>query len=292
MINLHRELDEKKLCGRQSAPNFLLRSASPLRENRPVHDQETPEQRAIRLLTVQLKEIGTHICGLNDDQHHEFKAWRDTTRGYLERFLGKQNHHATRFVSTRFHGPSYLRSDYPGVSQGPSAREIGEQAQAFQKGCATATATLKAAIKEIEEFGLHVEQPQPAPPASRGRAPSGGGVSQTFINSRVNQALAADNATQRVEHIGDEIGPSLEEVAALLKQSDVISAKTLNEALQGIDVLIAETRKPEGKRDWKSVLTYGQLVMETVGKASDLANKLAPYTPHIVALVEAAKHVK
>jgi len=77
MINLHRELDEKKLCGRQSAPNFLLRSASPLRENRPVHDQETPEQRAIRLLTVQLKEIGAHICGLNDDQHHEFKAWRD-----------------------------------------------------------------------------------------------------------------------------------------------------------------------------------------------------------------------
>jgi len=66
----------------------------------------------------------------------------------------------------------------------------------------------------------------------------------------------------------------------------------LNEALQGIDALIAETRKPEGKRDWKSVLTYGQLVLETVGKASDLANKLAPYTPHIVALVETAKHVK
>ena len=251
-----------------------------------MHDYETPEQRAIRLLTVQLKEIGTHICGLNDDQHHDFKAWRDTTRGYLERFLGEENHHPTRFVSTRFHGPSYLRSDYPGVSQGPSAREIGEQAQAFQKGCATAAATLKAAIKEIEEFGLHVQQPQPAPPARRGRAPSGGGVSQTFINSRVNQALAADNATQKVEHIGDEVGPSLEEVAALLKQSDSISARQLNEALQGIEVLIAETRKPEGKRDWKSILTYGQLVTETAGKAVDLGTKLGPHLPAVVALMD------
>jgi hypothetical protein len=255
-----------------------------------MHDQETPEERAIRLLSIQLKEIGTHICGLNDDQHHDFKAWRDTTRGYLERFLGKENHHTTRFRDTRFHGPTYLRSDYPGVPQGPSQREVQEQAQAFQKGCATATATLQAAIKEIQEFGPHVEQPQPVP--AGGRRGTGGGVTQTFINAHVNQAIATDGATQLVERVGDEIGSSLKEIGELLKQSDSITARQLNEALQGIQALTVETQKPAEKRDWKSILTYGQLVMETVGKASDLAHKLAAYTPHIVALIEAAKHVK
>ena len=277
--------------GHLPAPNFLLRSASLLQENRHVHDQETPEQRAIRLLTVQLKEIGMHICGLTD-QHPDFKAWRDTTRGYLERFLGKENHHATRFVSTRFYGPSYLMSDYPGVPQGPSAREIGEQAQAFQKGCATATATLKAAIKEIEEFGLHEEQPRPGP-VRRGRAASGG-VSQTF-NAPVsihNLAIAADSAIQKIGNMGDQTNLSLREIASLLPQSLDLTPRQVQDVLKGIEVLGAETQKPVEKRDWKSILTSGQLVMDTVGKASDLAHKLAPYTPHIIALIEAAKHIK
>jgi hypothetical protein len=273
-------------------PKFLLPLARFLRENRHMHDQETAQERAIRLLKVQLKEIGTHICGLNDDQHHDFKAWRDTTRGYLERFLGKEDHHATRFVGTRFHGPSYLRSDYPGVPQGPSRREIEEQAQAFQTGCATATATLKAAIGEIEEFGLHEEQPSSGP-ATRGRAASGG-VSQTF-NAPVsihNLAIAADSAIQKIGDMGDQTNVSLREIAALLPQSLDLTPRQVQDALKGIEVLGAETQKPVEKRDWKSILTSGQLIMDTVGKASDLAHKLAPYTPHIIALIEASKHIK
>ncbi|HEV2401604.1 MAG TPA: hypothetical protein VGS27_32000 [Candidatus Sulfotelmatobacter sp.] len=252
-----------------------------------MHDQETPEQRAIRLLTVQLNEIGTHICALNDS-HPDFKAWRDTTRGYLERFLGKDNHHATRFRGTRFYGPSYMRSDFPGVPQGPSQREIQEKVQAFQNGCETARATLQAAIKEIQEFGLYTEQPKPVS-ARRGRG-GNGGVHQTFhAPVTMNQAIATDNAMQRVDHLGDEVGPSLGEIGELLKESDSISARQLSEVLKGIEVLTAETRKPAKKRDWKSIFTYGQLVLDVAGKAADVAHKLAPYTPAIVALLESGK---
>jgi hypothetical protein len=131
-----------------------------------VHEEESTQQKAIRLLTRQLKELGAHICGLNDDQHHDFKAWRDTTREVLERYLGKESHHTTRFRDTRFHGPSYVRSDYPGVPQGPSRREIDDQVHAFQKGCATASATLQAAIKHVDDFGVY-EEPAKAVPAKR-----------------------------------------------------------------------------------------------------------------------------
>ncbi len=55
-----------------------MRGARDLQENESVHEEESAKQKAIRLLTRQLKEIGTHICALNDAQHHDFKAWRDT----------------------------------------------------------------------------------------------------------------------------------------------------------------------------------------------------------------------
>jgi hypothetical protein len=254
-----------------------------------VHDEESTKQKAIRLLTRQLKEVGTHICGLNDDQHHDFKAWRDTTREVLERYLGKESHHTTRFRDTRFHGPSYLRSDYPGVPQGPSRREIGEQVQAFQKGCATASATLLAAIKHVDDFGVY-EEPAKAVPA-KGRGATGGVHFNAPLNVQ-NLAIAADSAIQKIGSMGDQTNVSLKEIATLLPQSLDLTPRQVQDALKGIEVLGAETQKPAEKRDWKLILTYGQLVMETVGKASDLARKLAPYTPHIVALIEAAKHIK
>jgi hypothetical protein len=180
-----------------------------------VHEEESAKQKAIRLLTRQLKELGTHICGLNDDQHHDFKAWRDTTREVLERYLGKESHHTARFRDTRFHGPSYLRSDYPGVSQGPSQREIQEQSQAFQKGCATAIATLQAAIKHVDDFGVY-EEPDRA--AAKGRSGRGGVHFNAPLNVQ-NLAIAADSAVQRISHLGNKTGANLKEISDLLRRA-------------------------------------------------------------------------
>ena len=252
-----------------------------------MHEEESPQQKAIRLLTRQLKELGTHICGLNDDQHHDFKAWRDTTREVLERYLGKESHHSTRFRDTRFHGPSYLRSDYPGVAQGPSQREIQEQAQAFQKGCATATATLMAAIKHVDDFGVY-EEPARATP-TKGRGKSGGVHFNAPLNVQ-NLAIAADSAVQRISHLGNKTGADLKEVADLLQQSQDLTPRQVKQGVADIEALAVEVEKPEEKRNWKAVLDCGQRVLELAGKAVDLGTKLGPHLPSVVALVENARH--
>jgi hypothetical protein len=67
-----------------------------------MHEEERPDQKAIRLLNRQLGELQQTIRSLNNSDNPKFKAWRDSTRGVLERFLGKESHHTSRFVSTRF----------------------------------------------------------------------------------------------------------------------------------------------------------------------------------------------
>ena len=252
-----------------------------------MHEDESPQQKAIRLLNRQLGQLQT-IRGLNDG-HPEFKAWRDTTREILERFLGKESHHTTRFRDTRFFGPSYLQSDVPGARRMPDSFILQEQAEAFEKGCATADATLKAAIKHVEDFGVYVEEQRPAP-TGRGRGRSGG-VSQTFhAPVTMNQAIATDSAVQRIGRVGDTTGSSLKEVSDLLQQSQDLTPRQVMRAVADIEALAVEVEKPEEKRNWKAVLDCGQKVLEIAGKAVDLGAKLAPYTPTIVALVERAKH--
>jgi hypothetical protein len=251
-----------------------------------VHEEESPKQKAIRLLTRQLKEMGTHICGLNDDQHHDFKAWLDTTGEVLERYLGKESHHTKRFRDTRFHGPSYLRSDYPGVPQGPSQREIQEQAQAFQKGCATASATLQAAIKHVDDFGIYEEH---ARAAAKGRS-GGGGVHFNAPLNVQNLAIAADSAVQRISHLGNETGADLKEISDLLQKSQDLSPNQVRRGVADVEALAVEVEKPEHKRNWKAVLDCGQRILELAGKAVDLGAKLGPHLPSVVALVDNAKH--
>jgi hypothetical protein len=273
--------------GAPGAPKFLLRRNWDLHENQSVHEEESAKQKAIRLLTRQLKELGTHICGLNDYRHHDFKAWLDTTREVLERYLGKESHHTTRFRDTRFHGPSYLRSDYPGVSQGPSQREIQEQSQAFQKGCATAAATLQAAIKHVDDFGVH-EEPARAEPG-KGRS-GGGGVHFNAPLSVQNLAIAADSAVQRISHLGNKTGADLEEISDLLQKSQDLSPNQVRQGVADVEALAVEVEKPEDKRNWKAVLDCGHRVLELAGKAVDLGTKLGPHLPSVVALVDKAKH--
>ena len=149
---------------------------------------------------------------------------------------------------------------------------------------------LKAAIREIEDFGVHVEDAKTRP-AAKGRGRSGG-VTQTF-NAPVsiqNLAIAADNAVQKIGHMGDETGASLKEIGELLQQSEELSRREVKEGLTHIEAVAVEVAKPEGKRNWKAVLERGKAILDLTDKATDLAKKLAPYTPAIMTLVDHAKH--
>jgi len=269
-----------------------LRAAELLQDNR-LHarfnmptDAKSPDERAIRLLRRQLEELQT-IRTLNY-KHPDFKAWRDTTSRVLEKFLGPESPHTVRFRDTRFFGPTAV-VPY-GVRVSPDYISPRD-ALAFQKGCDTTDASLRAAIRDVEDFGAYVEQARPVP---RGRS-SGrdGAVSQTFHGPVTfhSQAIATDGAIQNIERMGDTTGASLQEVADLLQRSEDLTPRQVKEGLAGIESLALEVQKPEAKRNWKSVLDCGQSVLAITDKATDLVHKLAPHTKVIVALLEKAKHL-
>jgi hypothetical protein len=117
-------------------------------------------------------------------------------------------------------------------------------------------------------------------------------VSQNFHGpvSIQNLAIAADSAIQRIGQMGDEAGASLKGIADLLPQSEDLTPRQVKEGLAGIEGLAEEFRKPELKRNWKAVLAYGQAILEIVGRATDLAQKLSPYTGAVARLMEQAHH--
>ena len=258
-----------------------------LHENQGVNESEDAQQKAIRLLNRQLEELQT-IRTLNSSRNPKFKAWRDTTRGVLERFLGKENHHTSRFAGTYFFTMVIDTNPFAGA---PPGYVSPEDMMEFQRGCATAEETLKAAIREIEDFGVYEEQPKPAP-ARKGRSGSGG-VNQTFHGpvSIQTLAIAADNAIQKIEHIGDKTGASLKEISDLLQQSEDLTPREVKEGLAHIEAVAVEVQKPEAKRDWKAILERGEAIVSLTNKATDLAAKLAPYTPAIITLIDQAKHL-
>jgi hypothetical protein len=252
-----------------------------LHENIMVHEEENQQQKAIRLLNRQLEELQT-VRALNSSSDPKFKAWRDTTRGVLERFLGKQSHHTSRFATTNFF--SMVISGQWDDSGYESRADMRE----FQEGCSSAEETLKAAIREIEDFGVHEEQPKP----TSNRRDRTGGVNQNFHGpvSIQNLAIAADSAIQKIGHMGDKTAASLKEIADLIQQSEELSKREVREGLAHIEAVAVEFQKPEAKRDWKSILASGQAILELTNKATDLAEKIAPYTPTVITLMDQAKH--
>jgi hypothetical protein len=246
---------------------------------------ESPEAKAVRLLTRQLDELETIRTILND-KSPKFLVWRDTTRRYLQRSLGPTSPHLIRFEHLKF----YAHVFYAPAALHPS-QEIAENAFAFKTACETAEASLTAAISEVTEFGIYTAEAKPAL-AGRGDDRSGG-VTQTFHGPVTihAQAIATDSAIQKIGHMGDATGASLKEIAALLQQSEDLTPRQVKEGLAGIEGLAVEVEKPEAKRNWKSVLDCGQAVLGIASKATDLGQKLARYTPAIIALVENARHV-
>jgi hypothetical protein len=128
----------------------------------PLAPLESDDQKAIRLLKEQLKELET-IRGLNS-KDPQFKAWRAQTRSYLERFLPLSSPYLSTFP-LHFHrkAPS---TDAPwGSPKATRLRQLDQEH--FLSSCKMAEATIKAVLKHIEEFGVHVELPPMRPTLAR-----------------------------------------------------------------------------------------------------------------------------
>jgi hypothetical protein len=252
---------------------------------------ETDGEKATRLLNEQLHELES-VRGLNCDDAH-FKAWRDTTSTYLTRFLPSDSPHRDTFRNLSFRRRDPFTNDQWGSPRATRQRQLNQEH--FLTACKTAETTIKAGLKHIKEFGVHVE-PAKAPAGEKGKGGGEGighsGVQQHFYSTVEirNQVIATDSATQNIGQMGDTIGASLKEIAEVLKQSENLTRREVGEGLAGIETLAVEVQKPAEKRNWKSVLDCGQAVLAIAGKATDLAHKLAPYAPHVVALVDQAKH--
>jgi hypothetical protein len=174
----------------------------------------------------------------------------------------------------------------------PSSHVSLEDLRIFREGCKSADATLRAAIRNVEDYGAHVEETKPSP-TGRGRGRSGGGgVSQTFhAPVTMNQAIATGSAVQRIGSVGNTTGVDLKEIADLLQQSQDLSPNQVRQGVADIEALATEVEKPEAKRNWKAVFERGQSILDITSKAIDLGHKLAPYTPAVAALVANAKHL-
>jgi hypothetical protein len=244
-----------------------------------VNESESLQEKAIRVLSRQLEELQQSIRLLNGGDP-KFKAWHDTTLSLLKRLLGKENTHTLRLRNTKFF--SMVEPGYVGA----------DSMQEFHGGCYTAEETLKAAIREIEDFGVYEDLPKQPSSNDKSRGGNGGGITQTF-NAPVsihNMAIAADNAIQKIEHMGDNTGASLKEIAALLQQSEELSLREMKEGLANIEAVALEVTKPEAQRNWSAIFERGEGILRLADKATDLAKKLAPYTPAVVTWIEQAKH--
>jgi hypothetical protein len=244
-----------------------------------VHEEY--KQKAIRLLKRQLLEL--KAVRVTNYKSPMFKAWHVTTSSVLETFLGPHSNYTNRFRNTRFLSLEPFDGDFE-FSDDVSTND----GMTFRSACDTTEASLKAAIRHVEDFGVYIEEAKPAP-AGRGRGRSGG----VHFNAPVhvhNFAVAADSAVMRISHLGDKTGADLKEISDLLQQSQDLAPNQVRQGVADIEALAVEVEKPEEKRNWRSVLERGQRIMELAGKAVDLGAKLAQYTPTIVALVEKARH--
>jgi hypothetical protein len=159
------------------------------------------------------------------------------------------------------------------------------------RGAVIADATVRAAIRYVEDFGVHVEQPAPAP-TRRGRG-GNDGVTQT-LNAPLTihcQAIATDGAIQNIGQMGETtVGSSLKEIAHLLQRSEELTPREVKEGFAHIEAVAIEEKQPEPKRNWTVLLERGSAILGLVDKATDLSTKVAPYTSAIMTLVEQAKH--
>ena len=245
------------------------------------------EQEAITHLQNQLEALAQ--IRKNAEQAHadspQFIGWKSHTTDLMTHYISANSEQLRKFRGLSFRS-NVMRLDWPGgrYHSGPRRDDI----EKFTSDADIAVACLQGAIEHIKVFGLKQEEPvAPAKPAP-GRAGPRGGITQ-HIHGNVNQAIATGRATQSVGQIGPS-GNSLDEIVKLLRQSYELTRRQMEDAIGAAQQLDAETKKPEGGRNWKSIVEWGNTLLGIVGKTTDLTEKLAPHLPWITALIEQARH--
>jgi hypothetical protein len=244
---------------------------------------ETDDQKAIRLLGQQIDRLAS----IPEFLDARLVGWLDTSRNLLAKYLGPTSNTLQMFgriswsPSTKQTLSSNYAHSYASVEAAKSdAREV------FNMARATATALLNSGIENVKEFGVYV---QPQPTSAGGQT---GGVHQNFYGNVTiaNQAIAADNAIQNVDQ-SSHVGPDLREIRKLLSESLDITGRQFSDALQAIEKIASETRKPEKGRDWKSMATWGATLLGIVSKASDVAVRVGPHMMAVMQYIETgARH--
>jgi hypothetical protein len=245
------------------------------------------EQEAITHLQNQLEALAQ--IRKNAEQAHasspQFILWKSHTMDLMTHYISANSEKLRKFRGLSFRS-NVMQLDYPGARypSGPRRDDI----EKFASDVEIADACLQGAIEHIKVFGLKQEEPAaPAKPA-RGRGGPRGGITQ-YIQGNVNQAIATDGATQNVGQVGQS-GNSLDEIVKLLQQSYELTRRQMEDAIGAAQQLDAETKKPEGSKNWKSIAEWGNTLLGIAGKATDLTERLAPHLPWITALIEQATH--
>jgi hypothetical protein len=240
------------------------------------------EQEAITHLQNQIEELAQ--IRANAEQAHanapQFIGWKSHTTDLMTHYVSVNSEHLRKFRSLSFRS-NIMLSDYPGVRHSGPRRDDIEK---FVSDADVAVACLQGAIQHIKVFGL--KQDEPVAPAKPSRGGSRRGITQ-YISGNVNQAIATGRATQNVGQVGPS-GNSLDEIAKLLQQSYELTRRQMEDAFGVAQQLDAEIKKPEGSRNWKSIVEWGNTLLGIAGKATDLTEKLAPHLPWVTNLIERA----
>ncbi len=245
---------------------------------------ETDQEKAIRLLRQQIDRINT-IPGFLDDR---MVRWFDTTKNLLTKFLGRESNTVKMFdhVSWAPKTKQTLASDHQ-AAQGSIEDAKKHAREVFNVARGQVIQLLNSAIEQISEFGiLSSDQPENRPPQT-------GSVYNTYHGAVTiqNQANATNKAIQHAALNGTS-GHDLTEITKLLQESMQLTRYEVRDGLKAVEDIVAELTKTETKRDSKTILERGNLLLSITTKMVELKGKLAPHLPALTSLVDqAAKHL-
>ncbi len=250
---------------------------------------ETTDQKAIRLLRQQIDRLN-FIPEFLDSR---FVGWIDTTKNLLTRFLGAQSNTVQMFnrISWTPRTKQTLTASYGELYNSAMADETHAR-DVFNNGRKAAIELINSGIEHTREFGADVQTTRYDLRRETATPAQSGGIHQHFYSNVTiqNQALAADNAIQHVDQ-SSNIGPHLHEIKDLLMQSMEINGREVSEALQAVELIAVETKKPEKKRDWKTMLGLGAKLADVAAKALDIESKIRPHLTAVIQFIESgSKH--
>jgi len=259
-----RDVAEK--CGQLSTYERL--------EQLMTRQSQPQESTAIGLLNEQLQKLDS--VRTLDYRDPKFIAWRNTTTNLLQRSLRPDSAHLITFLEIRYQRrpkrlPFNYRGPLPSETTTPADREI------FERACAIAEESIKGAIKEIRDFGVYSGGAEM--PTSQKR----GGVQQTFLGPVViqSQAIATDSAIQNIGQMGN-VGANLREIANLLGQSMDLTGREKLDGLKAIEVIDSETQKQESRRNWRSIMNWGEKPVSIAEKLLIWQRNWLPTSPQSI----------